>query len=117
MTVAAAQPLPVRFDHAAAAALAARLDELATGLDALAAREAEAAAIAVHHWAGVSRRWFDAERDQLRGQLRTAAGRARHDADTVRRSALAAVALTERRALEARLATERELARLAALAD
>jgi hypothetical protein len=117
VTLPAGHPAPVHFDHAVAADLAARLDELAGGLEALGAREAEAAAVAAHHWAGVSRRWFDAERDQLRGQLRTAVGRARADADAVRRSAFAAVALAERRTLEARLAAEREVARLAALAD
>lgn len=117
MTMPAVHPVPVRFDHEVAAEFAARLDELADGLDAVVAREAEAAAMAAHHWAGFSRRWFDAERERFRDQLRQAARGARDDADAVRRSGFAAVALTERRALGARLAAEHEIARLAALAD
>ncbi len=117
MTPPAPHLQPVRFDHEAAAQLAACLDDLAAGLDAVTSREAEAAAVAAHHWAGASRRWFDTECNRHRDQLRTAARRSRDDADAVRRSAFAAAALTEQRALEARLVTERDLARLAALAD
>lgn len=117
MTPTVPHPLPVRFDHEVAARFAASLDDLAADLDAVTAREAEAAAVAAHHWAGTSRRWFDARRDHHRDQLRAAARRCRDDAEAVRRSAFAAAALTEQRTLEARLAAERDIARLAALHD
>lgn len=116
MTTPLPPHLAVRFDHGVAALLAAQLDELAVSLDAVVDREAEAAAVATVHWAGTSRRWFDDGRHQLRDQLRTAARRARDDAEVVRRAALAAADLEERRTLEHRLAAERDRARLADLA-
>ncbi len=82
----------VRFDHAAAASLAAALDGLAHELRVAATRAERRADAARRDWTGCTRRWFEDELAALVHGLRSTAATAEADACAVRGSSRAAVA-------------------------
>ncbi|CAN5910075.1 hypothetical protein BH23ACT2_BH23ACT2_19590 [soil metagenome] len=106
----------VRFDDGAADLLAARLDELADTIAAVAVGERDRAATTVHQWTGFTRTWFDQHHDRLLNELATTAHRARTSAEAVRRAKLVAARLQQARNDEVELAQRVEIARLEQLA-
>ena len=103
--------VPVVFDDAAADALAADLDALATQLSAMVRATEEGAGHAVRDWAGFTRTWFDRELSSVLDELRRSVRAARAAATQVRRDQTAAAMLQDQRNVAAarRRQAERDL--------